>query len=211
MLHSSILRHFNYIVRRQTKAKKDSVLISIFDLNELSDLKWLSCGEGKAPWKVSLFFPPFRANAAVPHDRLLASFIEARVEVERQVLCWWQIHCDPETEPAHLTENPEVTGHPSMVNNIMFIRTCQLWGWWFQRWWWGVCHKLRYAECRCTEPTVNGKQLLAPPINHQLLPTINHHHLSTIRTSTINHQPLSIHQPPSTIHPSIIKHQPSIH
>lgn len=67
-------------------------------MNQISDLEWLPLDK-REPLEISLFSPPLIVDAAVPDYHLIATLVEARVEMEGQVACCGQIHCDPEKQP----------------------------------------------------------------------------------------------------------------
>lgn len=61
----------------------------------MSDLKGLSLDKGEV-LGVSLLFTPPPSDAAVPNHHLPATLVEARVEVEGQVIGRTNIHSNPE-------------------------------------------------------------------------------------------------------------------
>lgn len=74
-------------------------------MRSILDLEWPPLGEGEVP-QVSFLFAPLLPDAAVPDDRLPALVVEARVEVECQVV-----------GRKHIQSNPENQQRPCLYNS----------------------------------------------------------------------------------------------
>lgn len=87
-------------------------------------LERLALHEGEA-LQVSLLLAPLLADAAVPHDHLLAALIEARVEVESQIIRCIQIHCELVCSGRDGSFNGDQLFVMKSTRKILFVRNCQ--------------------------------------------------------------------------------------